>query len=182
LHSVESPPAIAVDWQETRVGLPCFVTVKVTVFIFEPNVAIMTGEPLRLDLVEKLKVAVQVPLGIVTDDGTTSPELVDDRLTVVGSPGLLRVTVQVPPEPSVKLVGLQTRDERLGVGSRVIVTAGSDGPTEAVTTADATAVTVPAVAVKEAEVEEARTVTDLGTVRVALLEVRETMVPPVGAA
>lgn len=49
-------------------------------------------------------------------------------------------------------------------------------------TADPEEVIVPAVAVKEAVVEVAGTVTDAGTVRFALLDDSETMVPPVAAA
>src|SRR5437867_1585982 len=53
---------------------------------------------------------------------------------------------------------------------------------EAVTVADWLAVTEPAEAVKEAEEDAAATVTEAGTVSVALLEERATLAPPVGAA
>ena len=52
----------------------------------------------------------------------------------------------------------------------------------AVTVAVSLVAMVPAVAVKLAEVELAGTVTEAGTVRVALLEDKETVVAPVVAA
>ena len=60
---------------------------------------------------------------------------------------------------------------------------GDEAPLrDAVMVALALDVTVPAVAVKVAEVAAAGTVTDAGTDKVALLEDRVTTVPPVGAA
>jgi len=55
-------------------------------------------------------------------------------------------------------------------------------PEDAVMTAVCTAVTAAAVAVKEAKLEPAGTVTDAGTVKLELLEVRLTAVPPAGAS
>src|ERR1019366_4702251 len=108
LHFVESPPATVVDRQETIAGFAIAVTVKETTLSVGPNRAVMTTKPVRVGWVEKPKFVLLVPAGIVTDAATTSPTLVDDRFTVVGVPGLLRVTVQVPPVPGTTLVGLQT--------------------------------------------------------------------------
>src|SRR4029077_4922008 len=107
-----------------------------------------------------LKAVLVVPLGITADAGTTSPDLVDVSFTVVGAPGLVKVTVQFPPLPATTLVGLHTTDKRLGAGVRDSVVVSGDEPREALIVADPAAVTLPAVAVKGAEVEVAGTVTE----------------------
>jgi hypothetical protein len=71
---------------------------------------------------------------------------------VVGCPGLVRVTVQVPPLPGTTSVGLQTSDERVGVAIRDNVVVRDAEPRVAVMLADPAELTVPAVAVKVAEV------------------------------
>lgn len=115
LHCVESPPATAGDWQETRdseAGAAGAVTVNVTVFLVAPRVAATVALPVRLDTVEKLNPVLVVPIGIVADDGTRSPGLLDERETVVGVPELVIVIVQVPPVPATTVVGLQVSDLR----------------------------------------------------------------------
>jgi hypothetical protein len=60
---------------------------------------------------------------------------------------------------------------------------GDDAPLrDAVMVALALVVTVPAVAMKPADMNWAGTVTDAGTLRVGLLEERVTVAPPEGAA
>jgi hypothetical protein len=87
----------------------------------EPRRASTIALPVILAKVEKPKVALVPPLATITDDGIVSAVLVDIRLTVVGNPGPLRVTVQFPPEPAGILVGLHVSDKRLGFRSRDIV-------------------------------------------------------------
>ncbi len=181
LHCVESPAATVADRQETIDGVACAATLNMTILLVEPKLAIMTAEPVRLDAVEKPKLVLLLPLKIVADVGTMSPELVDVRLTDVGIPGLVRVMVQVPPEPGVTVAGLQTAEERPGAGSMDNVVVFDDEASDAVTTADPAEVTLPALAVKDAVVAVARTATETGTVRDALLEARATVVPPEGA-
>jgi hypothetical protein len=102
--------------------------VNVTVFVVDLNAAVTDGLPVRLDAVEKLKLAVLTPVGTVADGGTTSPTLVDDRETAVGEPGPVRVMVQVPPEPATILVGLQVSDLRRGAAIKERVTCTDDVP------------------------------------------------------
>ncbi len=81
-----------------------------------------------------------------------------------------------------RLEALHFREERLTGANREMLT-GKDAPfREAVRVALLLEVTVPAVAVKEAEVKVAGTVNVAGTAKAALLEESETMAPPVGAA
>ncbi len=121
------------------------------------------------------------PPEIVSEAGTETPGFVDASATVVGSPGPLRVTVQVPPLPGTTLVGLHASDERFGLASKDRVVVTDDAPMEALIMADPAEATVPAAAVNEEVAAVAGTVTDAGTVTEALLEFRDTVVPPVGA-
>jgi hypothetical protein len=181
LHDVESPPAIAEDWQETRDWLVGAVTVKKTDFTVDPKLAIRTAPRVRVDAVEKPKVVLLFGLEIVADAGATNPEVVDVKVTVVEFPGPDSVIVQVPPLPATTLMGVQASEERVGGASNDSVAVTDDEPREAVRVALALAVTVPAVTVKDVVVAVAGTVTEAGTVRVAFLEDRVTVVPPVGA-
>jgi len=120
LQGMESPPAIAADPQE--ITRDCEdgcggVTVMMTVFIVDPMRAIIIALPLRDVAVVYVKTAVLPPV-TVTDDGTTSPVLFEVNVTVVGSPGLVRVNVHVPPLPPTTLIGLHVNEESLGLGSR----------------------------------------------------------------
>lgn len=182
LHRVESPRAIVAASQETRDGEDGAATTRVTIFIVEPRRAATSIQPLRVGRLEKLKLALLLSVETVTDAGTVSPGLVDTRVTVVGAPRPLRVTVQLPPEPGTTLVGLQASDIRLGpVVTKESVKGIDDEPRDAVMRAVPAEVRIPAEAVKEAVVALARTVTEAGTVSFALLEDRVTVAPPVGA-
>jgi len=58
------------------------------------------------------------PSVTVTEVGTTKPALFETNVTVVGAPGLVRVTVHVPPFPATTLIGLQLNEESMGFGTR----------------------------------------------------------------
>jgi small basic protein len=122
--------------------------------------------------------------GIDTDAGTVRAALLDDRDTAVAVVGdaVGRVTVQVLVAPDVRLEGLQVSDDRLtGACSESVLVA--DVPLSvAVMVALPLVVIVPAAAVKFAVVELAATMTEVGTVRAALLDESETVVLPLSAA
>jgi hypothetical protein len=117
---------------------------------------------------------------IVTEDGTTRAELEDERLTDVGNPGLVSVTVQVPAEPGTTVVW-QVRLRRLGFGSKDMVVLRLDDPKEAVTVAELTCVTDPTFILKVPDVEPVETLTEDGTVKMLLLSDKVTLVPLLGA-
>jgi hypothetical protein len=130
-----------------------------------------------------VKDAVVAAAGTVTEAGTVRVALLEARVKVVPpvGAGFDSVTVQEALALEAMLVGVHVKEVRLTGPSREMVTGNEAVPREAVTVALALAVTVPAVAVKDAVVAAARTVTEAGTVRIALLEARVTVVPPVGA-
>jgi hypothetical protein len=118
---MESPPAIAADPQEISrdEDVGGGVTVMMMVFIVGPMRAITMALPLRDVAVVYVKTAV-FPSVTVTDGGTTRPWLFETNVTVVGSPGLVRANVHVPPLPATTLVGLHVNEESMGFGSREI--------------------------------------------------------------
>ena len=131
-----------------------------------------------------VKLAVVAVAGTVTDVGTVKRALLEDRLTAVPPVGaaLDSVTVQEVLALEARLDAVHVRDDRLTGASSEMVTGDELPLREAVIVALALAVIVPAVAVKLAVVAVAGTVTDVGTVKRALLEDRLTAVPPVGGA
>jgi hypothetical protein len=129
------------------------------------------------------KLAVVAPAAMVIEAGAVSNGLLDESATVrppVGA-GALAVTVHALLAPDVSDVGAQTSEVTVTRGARVMEAVFELPFSAAVTTAVWALVTVPAVAVKEAVVAAAATVTLAGTVRLALLLVRATGEPPVGA-
>jgi hypothetical protein len=129
------------------------------------------------------KLAVVAPAAMLTEAGAVSNGLLDESATVrppVGA-GALAVTVQALLASDVNEVGVQTSEVTVTSGARVIEAVFELPFSAAVTTAVWALVTVPAVAVKEAVVAAAATVTLAGTVRLALLLVKATGEPPVGA-
>ena len=141
-------------------------------------------ELLAMVVVVALKVAEVAAAAIVTDVGTVSVALVFVRLTLappVGA-GLLIVTLQVLEELGPRLVGLQVSVETSIGATRFTVVLAELLLYVAVTVALELLAMVVVVVLNVAEVAAAVTVTDAGTVRVALVLVRTTLAPPVGAA
>lgn len=93
----------------------------------------------------------------------------------------MSVTVQVLEALGPRLVGLQVRAVT-STGVKVMVTLCELLPKVAVTVADWLLASAPVVALNVADVDPAATVTDAGTVKVVLVFVRVTALPPVGAA
>jgi len=128
--------------------------------------------------------AVKVPLvdmaGIVMDAGTVKVELFEARETVVLplAAAFVNVTVQVLFAPEANVAGEHCTDDRL-TGACSVTLAEEDAPFRvAVMVALAFDATVPAVAMKAAEVELAGTETEAGIARVPSFEDSETVVAP----
>ena len=128
------------------------------------------------------KVAAVEEAGTVTAAGTVRTELLGESETTTAPLGAAEsVTVQVLLAPASRLVGLQaTPLTRMGA-TRVRLAVWVELFKVAVTVALWVVVRVPAVAVKVAEVAEAATVTEAGTVRAELLLDNVTVLPPLGA-
>jgi hypothetical protein len=160
------------------------------------SVAVMLADALLVTLpVDAVKVALVELAGTVTEVGTVRAALLDDKGTVTPPTGaaLVRVTVQVVFALEPRLEAVHCRDETLtGAWRLMLVVAvavallGVAAPVApfrlAVMVAEALLVTLPADAVKVAVVELWRTFTEMGTVKLALLDDRATVVPPLGAA
>jgi len=93
----------------------------------------------------------------------------------------LRVTVQVAAAPDASEAGAQLNVDGTVGATRVTVDVAEEPFRVAVTTAEPSAVTVPAVAVKVAVATPAATVTEAGVARRLLLSETATVAPPVGA-
>ncbi|MBL0160912.1 MAG: hypothetical protein IPP47_28080 [Bryobacterales bacterium] len=91
------------------------------------------------------------------------------------------MTVQVAAAPDASEAGAQVRVDGTIGATRVIEEVAEEPLRVAVTTAETSAVTVTAVAVKVAVAAPAATVTEAGVVTKVLLSERATMAPPVGA-
>src|SRR4029077_18044043 len=145
------------------------VTVALALDVTVPAVAIKEAE---------VEVA-----GTMTEAGTVKVGLLEASETAVPPAGaaLDNVTVQEVLAFEARLEAVHVREDRLTGASKEIVTGDEVPFRDAVTVALALDVTVPAVAIKEAEVEVAGTMTEEGTVKVGLLEASETAVPPAGA-
>jgi len=103
------------------------------------------------------------------------------EITLQPTDALFSVTVHVLEDPSVKLVGVQLTELGTMAAMRLILTPLELLPRVAVTVADWSLDTVVVAALKLADVAAAATATDAGTARVALVLVRVTVAPPVGA-
>lgn len=158
--------------------------VKVAVFDTEASVAVtVTVVVEATPVVLIVKVAVVAPAATVTVAGSVALALLDVRLTNVppGPAGPVRVTVPVEVPPPVTVVGAtETPDKDAGwiVSIAVLDTVPSVAVIVALTVAETASVLI----VNVAEVDPAGTVTVVGSVAFVLLEVRASVVPPVGAA
>ena len=158
--------------------------VNVVVAVLLPWVAVsVTVVAVATGLVVTVKFAVVAPAKTVTLVGTVAEvELV---LNVTGTPPVgaaeLRVTVPVEDTPPRTDVGeTDTVDRATGLIVRVAVTEAP--PDVAVMTGEEPEVDATVLTVKVAVVAPERTVTDAGTVAVALLDESVTTVPAEGAA
>jgi hypothetical protein len=131
-----------------------------------------------------LKLAEVAPDGTVTAAGTTRAGLLLDSATLApaGGAALVRVTVQALVAPEVNVVGLQVTEASAAGADKLNETAWEALPRVAVRTAVASELIVPAVALKLALLDPAKTLTVDGTVRFGLLLESPITVPPVGAA
>ncbi|MBL0160911.1 MAG: hypothetical protein IPP47_28075 [Bryobacterales bacterium] len=130
-----------------------------------------------------VKVAVATPAATVTEAGTVRAALLSESVTSNPPVGaiFLRVTVQMAAAPDASEAGAQLRVDGTIGATRVTEEVAEEPLRVAVTTAEPSAVTVPAVAAKVAVATPAATVTEAGTVRAALLSESVTSNPPVGA-
>lgn len=133
-----------------------------------------------------VKVAEVADAATFAEAGTVSIELLSETATDAPPEGAgpESFTVQVLLAPDAKVVGVQVSDETVTAAAAVRLNEAVFEPPfkAAVTTAVVLAVTVPAVAVKVAEVVEAATLTEAGTVSIELLSESATAAPPEGAA
>jgi len=128
--------------------------------------------------------AVRDPAGTFTEVGTVNAGLLAETGTLmppVGA-GAERVRVQVEDAPASSVVALHANADTSTGAIRLKVAVWEALLSVAVTVALWVVVTVPAVAVKVAELAPAATVTEAGTVSNALLSQRATTLPPDGAA
>jgi hypothetical protein len=129
--------------------------------------------------------AVVAPAATVTDTGTGSvvPLLLETATTNPAvAAGLVSETEQVTVPPEATVPGLHAKPESTGGATTASENVFELPFRPAVSTAVASAVTVPAVAVKPALAVPAVTVTDAGTVTFVLSLARDTTAPPAGAA
>ena len=110
------------------------------------------------------------PDATVTDAGTVSEALLSDTVTIVAAVAAFdSVTVQVLLAEELRLVGEHASEVSVAGATRLMDTVWEEPLRDAVRVADWSEETVPAVAVKVADVDPAATVTDDGTVNAALL-------------
>jgi hypothetical protein len=177
------PPMTEAGERETPVSAGG-VMVKVAVWLTPLNVpVIVTDVDDATAVVFTLNVAVVAPAATVTDAGTVALAFPEPKVTVAPPvpAGPERVTVPVDGLPPMTDVGLRVTLRRLaGLMVRVAVRLAEANVAVIVALADvATAVVV---IVKVAVVAPAATVTEVGSVAFAVLDARETAIPPVGAA
>jgi hypothetical protein len=132
-----------------------------------------------------VNVACSLPAGTVTETGTVAaPGLELDIVTTVpdgpACPFKLTVAVTTVAEPPTTVVGDSVTD-RAQAGRSVWLHVFAVAPTVAVRVIAVLESTPSVATVKLAMVAPASTVTDAGNVMLALFELRDTTVPPVGA-
>jgi hypothetical protein len=176
---VELPGGVNVSGEHVRLDStsapPVFgVRVRVAVLDVPLQLAVSSAVVFALTAAAALavKVALDVPVPIVTDAGTVTAALPLDRLTLAGlSAALVRFTVQVELPGGVNVLGIHVRPESTGAAAvfRVRV-AVLDVPFQvAVRTTEVFALTAAAaLAVKVALDVPVPIVTDAGTVTAAL--------------
>ncbi len=138
---------------------------------------------LLIVVVVALNVAVVAAAATVTDVGTVRVALVFVNATNAPPTGAacVNVTVQLLEAFCPRVVGLQTNDDTSTGATRVIVAFAEPLLYVAVTVALWLVPIVVVVALNVADFAAAATVTDVGTVRAALVLVNATTAPPAGA-
>jgi len=124
------------------------------------------------------------PWATVTEEGAVSKLLTTDTRTLAppASAFCVSVTVQALEVDGPSVAGLQTSEETSTDVTRLTLVLTELPLYAAVIVALRLALTEPVVTLKVADAAPAATVTDPGTLRVALVSVRVTAAPPVGAA
>lgn len=141
------------------------VMVNMACFLTEPKVAVRTTQPVAADLVVVTgNPRLADPWGTVTVAGTVTPVLLLPTVTAMLPAGFERTTTQVVPVPADTLVGLQLKEDIVGVDQSVKVAVCEDVPRLALTVPLLSAVIVPIVALKAIEVFPALITTLAGTV------------------
>lgn len=183
---VDVVPPATVEGLSVRVATPGMAAIVNVALADEPfaEAPIVAVTALRVTVVPTVKVAVVAPAATVTvaGFGSVAMTLLEVRLTTwppVGA-GPLRVTVAVDEFPERTDVGFNATLLTVG-GLTVKVAVCGEVPVVAVIVSDFAAGTATVVTVKVVEVVPAGTETDARTVAEASLDVRLTVMPPVGA-
>jgi hypothetical protein len=160
------------------------VTLSVADLVAEPRVAVMVAVKLPFCAVVLIaKLADVNPAGIVTEDGTVTAVLLDERLTVVPPVGaaLLRSTVPVVVVPPVTVEGETVRP--LKREAWIVSGAAKELPPCAARIVATVSVATAIVEIVNVPVEAPDgIVTEAGTVALELFEEVVTSRPPAGAA
>ena len=152
---------------------------RVRLAVFDPpfRVAVSRAvESLETAATVAVKVALAAAAATVTDAGTATLELLLARAMAAPPEGAApdRETVQVADAAPVIVVGVHDKALNCGAGGWTVTVVVTLSLPVAVIVTGWLAVTEPAVALKEALVEPAGTVTEAGTVRAALLLLNDT--------
>lgn len=159
------------------------VIVKDAVADVAPRVDVITELVFAVTaMVVTVNVAVLAPAATVTEAGTLALVMLDLSATTSPPVGAtpFRVTVPVEGVPPTTEIGDRETLLRVGAVMARLAVAEVD-PRVAVIVADVAAETAAVVTVNVAVVAPAATVTEVGTVALALLDLSDTTVPPVGA-
>ena len=178
------PVRVVSGAQESAEMLPC-PTVSVTVWLLGPRDAVIWNEtPAALGAVTE-NVAVVLPAGTTTEEGTTRPLRLAgaDSATVVTFAALFDMTtVQVVVPPGGTVPDPQLKDDTAADACRVNAAVAEELPKLAVRVAGSSAVGDPAVTEKDAVLEPDGTITVAGADRSGLLLATRSVTPPGEAA
>jgi hypothetical protein len=130
------------------------------------------------------KTALVAPAATLTEAGIVTNALLSESATTAPPVGarLLKVTVQEAVVPEPRVAGVHANEVSVTGGVRLIVAVLELPFKDAVTVTVCAAAIAPAVALNVPVVEPATTVSDDGTVTIALSSVTEIRLPPTGAA
>jgi hypothetical protein len=158
-------------------------TLVVALPLFSVAVIIAVWSLAIVPAADAAKLPVVAPFVTTTPAGMVRLELLVLMTTELEpTDAWVSVTVHVAAEPPDRLVGLQLTELGTATAVRLMVELAELLPKAAVTVADWLLETAVVLALKVAVVAAANTVTDAGTLRVALVLVIVTLAPPAGAA
>jgi len=163
----------------TKIGVVCLFRVREALADEVPTEATTLAAVLPLTVPAAAANVVEVaPAATVEVAGTVRAVVLLERLILVPPVGaaLEMVTVQIVLLLAVSALEAHARDNTVTGAASGTVTAFEDAPSAAVTTALWSAVKAPAVTVKVVLAAPARTVTEAGTVRLAVLLMSVTVV------